>query len=194
MSASATAESVTCSTRPDAMSKNRPMTSTRPAATASRTSGCSATAATCTATLTRESWSAEPNPRSAAAARTGCPARKPAVDGAACSIQRSIVGGTAGEVSATPIAPHAECPQTMICRTASSSTANDRDASSDGSAPAGGTRLPTLRTVNRSPGPLPVMTFGTTRESAQVRNSASGFWPPLSWSKSSLSRAACRRW
>ena len=31
-----------------------------------------------------------------------------AVDGAACSILRSIDGGTAGASSATPIAPHAE--------------------------------------------------------------------------------------
>src|SRR5690606_33749035 len=37
-----------------------------------------------------------------------------------------------------------------------------------------GTRLPMLRTVNRSPGPLEVITFGTTRESAQVMKSAEG--------------------
>ncbi|SHU36294.1 Uncharacterised protein [Mycobacteroides abscessus subsp. abscessus] len=39
-----------------------------------------------------------------------------------------------------------------------------------------GTTLPTLRIVNRSPGPLAVMTLGRMRESPQVRKSASGSW------------------
>ncbi len=40
--------------------------------------------------------------------------------------------------------------------------------------PYGGTRLPTLRTQNWSPGPVVVIMFGTIRESAQVMNNCVG--------------------
>ena len=42
---------------------------------------------------------------------------------------------------------------------------------------AAGTLFPTLRTMKSSPGPAFVIRFGTTRESEQVMNSASGRCP-----------------
>src|SRR4030095_133556 len=59
------------------------------------------------------------------------------------------------------------------------------------SAVAGGTKLPTLRTVKSSPGSVETRRFGTTRLSAQVMNSVSGDWPPASSRKCS---AYCGNW
>ena len=39
-----------------------------------------------------------------------------------------------------------------------------------------GTTLPMLRAMNRSPGSVPRIRSGTTRESAQVMNSHAGAW------------------
>ncbi|CKS43336.1 Uncharacterised protein [Mycobacterium tuberculosis] len=72
------------------------------------------------------------------------------------------------------IAAHDECPQTTTELTPSWLTAKSSAASTDRSSGSVGTRLPRLRTVYRSPGPLAVMTFGRIRESAQVRNSSYG--------------------
>jgi hypothetical protein len=58
--------------------------------------------------------------------------------------------------------------------TRSTSTAYSTAAateSQDVSDPGGGMRLPTFRTVNRSPGPLDVIMLVTTRESAQAMKS-----------------------
>ena len=51
---------------------------------------------------------------------------------------------------------------------------SDRSPVESPSAVAGGTRLPTLRMVKRSPGSVETSKFGTTRLSAQVMNSVSG--------------------
>ena len=87
------------------------------------------------------------------------------------------------EPAAPPIsartAPQPECPHTVIVR-----DAEDVHRVLDGGADRGvagavdgGTMLPTLRTQNRSPGPLVVIMLGTRRESAQVMKSCSGRWP-----------------
>src|SRR5690606_30355103 len=49
----------------------------------------------------------------------------------------------------------------------------------------GGTMLPALRMMKRSPGRVCVTRFGSMRESEQVMKSASGAWPFRSSSKSS---------
>ncbi|SHT75462.1 Uncharacterised protein [Mycobacteroides abscessus subsp. abscessus] len=74
------------------------------------------------------------------------------------------------------MAPHDECPHTTTELTFSWFTAKSSEASTEPSAGSVGTTLPTLRIVNRSPGPLAVMTLGRMRESPQVRKSASGSW------------------
>src|SRR5690554_290889 len=43
----------------------------------------------------------------------------------------------------------------------------------------GGTTLPTLRKINKSPGSEPVTKLGSMRESEQVINKVSGDWPSL---------------
>ncbi|SLI03043.1 Uncharacterised protein [Mycobacteroides abscessus subsp. abscessus] len=89
-----------------------------------------------------------------------------------------------------PMAPQLECPHTTTQRTFSSSRAKTSAASTEAS-PVAGTRLPTLRTVNRSPGPLLVMTFGTMRESEQVRKNESG---SCRWTSSSRWRRTTCAW
>ncbi len=72
------------------------------------------------------------------------------------------------------MAPQPECPHTVMDRTFRMSTAYSIAAATESSplsSPGSGTRLPTLRTTKRSPGPLEVIIDVTTRESAQVRNS-----------------------
>lgn len=101
-------------------------------------------------------------------------------------------------LSSAPMAPHPECPHTVIEPTRSTSTAYSIAApteSQEVSEPGGGIRLPTLRTVNRSPGPLDVIMLVTRRESAQVRNSWVGRWPSrASRASSSRTSGAVWRW
>ena len=77
--------------------------------------------------------------------------------------------------------PHSEWPQTMILFTSRTCVANSSAASSEISPPdfpvavAGGTILPTLRTMNSSPGPVDVKRFGSILLSEQVIKSVCGF-------------------
>lgn len=75
------------------------------------------------------------------------------------------------------MAPQPECPQTVMQLTRRISTAYSIAAATESQAASapdgggGGTRLPMLRTVNRSPGLLEVIMLVTSRESAQARKS-----------------------
>ncbi len=96
------------------------------------------------------------------------------------------------------MAPQPECPHTVIDLTRSTSTAYSIAAATESSplsSPGGGTRLPTFRTTNRSPGPLDVIIDVTSRESAQVRKSCEGRCPSLaSRASSPRTRGAVSRW
>jgi hypothetical protein len=83
------------------------------------------------------------------------------------------------------MAPHSECPQTTTSRIGRALSANSIAAGTEcpARAPAdanGGTRFPTLRTTNRSPGSADANTFGATRLSEHAISSASGRWPSAS--------------
>lgn len=96
------------------------------------------------------------------------------------------------------MAPQPEWPHTVMLSTLSTSTAYSMAAATESSvdsAPGSGTRLPTLRTVNRSPGPLAVIMLVTRRESAQVRKSWEGRCPSrASRASSSRTWGAVSRW
>ncbi len=95
------------------------------------------------------------------------------------------------------MAPQPEWPQIVMDRTSNASTAYCTAAATESSAAPGsngaGTRLPTLRTVKRSPGPLLVIMLVTRRESAQVRKSWEGVCPSRASLASSgrISGAVC---
>ena len=77
--------------------------------------------------------------------------------------------------SAAFSAPQSEWPQRMACFTCSTSTAYSMVAVQPStSLPETGTTLPALRVINRSPGPVPKIRSGTTRESEQVIKRYSG--------------------
>ena len=57
-----------------------------------------------------------------------------------------------------------------------------------------GTKLPMLRTVNRSPGPAPVMVLGNILESTQLRNKVSGSWASVIVLSCGRRLSAPRRW
>jgi hypothetical protein len=93
-----------------------------------------------------------------------------------------LVPGSLLPLSNAFIAPQCECPQTTMVGTASTSTANSIAAPTELSSSHSldectGTRFPMLRTQNWSPGPVDVIRFGSTRESAHVMNNCSGRWP-----------------
>lgn len=96
------------------------------------------------------------------------------------------------------MAPHPECPHTVMERTFSTSTAYSIAAATESSplsSPGSGTRLPTFRTTNRSPGPLEVIIDVTRRESAHVRNSCAGRCPSrASRASSPRTSGAVFRW
>ena len=75
------------------------------------------------------------------------------------------------------IAPQCVWPQMITLATSSTSTAYSMAAAVPPGMFTSGTKLPTLRTMNSSPGAALVMRWGTTRESEQVMKSVSGFWP-----------------
>ena len=99
-----------------------------------------------------------------------------------------------GSAHSAVMAPQPECPQTTMDSTDSSLTANSRAASMDASRPVSPTTFPTFRTVNRSPGPLLVIRFGTTRESEQATNRVPGSWNEDSSCTCGRTRWAFRRW
>src|SRR6266851_573836 len=73
------------------------------------------------------------------------------------------------------IAPQSECPHTTTCSTFSAVTAYSITALTPPIiSPYAGTRFPTLRITNKSPGPDCVINSGSIRESAHVTNSACG--------------------
>ena len=66
----------------------------------------------------------------------------------------------------------------MACRTLSTSTEYSMVAVTPSTSwLVMGTTLPMLREINKSPGSVPRIRSGTTRESAQVMNSHAGVWP-----------------
>ena len=77
------------------------------------------------------------------------------------------------------MAPQCVWPQTITFPTSSSSIAYSIAAETPPSTPrsTAGTMLPTLRTMNSSPGPAEVIRVGTTRESEHVMNKVSGRCP-----------------
>ena len=87
------------------------------------------------------------------------------------------------------MAPQFECPQRMTSRIPSATSAYSSDAVVPPYAePAGGTMLPALRMMKRSPGSAWSIRFGTTRESEHAMNTACGVWFFARRSKSSLCR------
>src|SRR6266481_4976438 len=73
------------------------------------------------------------------------------------------------------IAPQSECPHTTTCCTFSAVTAYSITALTPPIiSPYAGTRFPTLRVTNKSPGPDCVIISGSIRESAHVTNNACG--------------------
>jgi len=73
-------------------------------------------------------------------------------------------------------APQPVWPHTMTCATPSTDTAYSIVAVTPPIVPPyAGTRLPTCRLMNSSPGTVFVNRFGSSRESAQVMNSTAGF-------------------
>src|ERR1700722_18130668 len=71
------------------------------------------------------------------------------------------------------IAPQSECPHTTTCCTFNAETAYSITALTPPIiSPYAGTRFPTLRVTNKSPGPDCVISSGSIRESAQVTNNA----------------------
>ena len=92
------------------------------------------------------------------------------------------------------MAPQWVWPHTMMSDTARASTAYSMVPASPEGMPHGGTMLPALRTMNRSPGSVCVIRFGTIRESEQVMKSASGSCRSTSRRKRSRCAPNMPRW
>lgn len=97
--------------------------------------------------------------------------------------------------------PQPEWPQTVmelprwISTAYSMAAATESHAASMPGGGGGGTRLPTLRTVNGSPGRLAVIVLVTRRESAQARKRRVGRCPSRAGrASSSRTRGALSRW
>ena len=94
--------------------------------------------------------------------------------------------------------PHSECPHTTMFDTFRISTAysialaSERSPREIPSAVAGGTRLPTFRTVKSSPGLVDARRSGTTRLSEQAMKSVSGDWECASFRKRREYRGSIR--
>src|SRR5437773_2256370 len=84
------------------------------------------------------------------------------------------------------MAPHSECPHTMISDTFKENKENSIAAGTVLSLSLqeqGGMRLPMLRTTNRSPGSVEANRLGTTRLSEHPIKSTSGFCPKAKFAK-----------
>lgn len=86
------------------------------------------------------------------------------------------------------MAPQLLWPSTMM-----SGTSRNLAAYSMLAMPSSLTKLPASRTTKRSPGPWSKANSGATRESAQARIAANGFWPEVRATRPTLkSRCVCR--
>ncbi len=185
--------------------KYMPCRVSAPSATRWATHGYDIRWSSCWTTLTSASRSTSSATGRSASATSPRPSRPirciRARLGRPCRSQRAsgvCAPGSWSAPSSACIAPHPECPQTVSEPTFNTSTAYSMAAPTEShaaSVPGGGIRLPTLRTVNRSPGPLAVIMLVTSRESAQVRKSWVGRCPSCaSRASSSRTSGAVLRW